>query len=522
MGGCALQSIEALYILLDGEDSESALSVLDDVEVLIDNSLLQMSEQEGDAEEPRLIMLETIREYGQACLRASEERVAVQQAHAQYYLLRAEQAAQELHGERQVLWGERLERDYDNIRAAMAWSLAVDDTEDTRDRELHRETALRMSAALENFWIARGYLREGWDFVERALAQGEQSATTVYAHALVTASRLKSFLGDLDQADALLEQSLALYRAIGDRERIAYCLRSMGWLAHSKDNFERAQMLYKESLAIFRAMGDKKGIGEVLLNMGFLLQNQGAFDQAKELFEEHLAIQRERKHKQGIANGLFQLAQLLFLTQPTLFLPEIRAMLTEAIAISKETGDKYAIAHMQRLLGDVAYSAGDLATAHALLEQCIQFYKEGGDWQGMGYALILYGTITTAQGKYEQARKLFEESMAVAKNAGNSAQIIVECLAGMAELALVQGNHSWAVRLYGVAAKLREAAKLFMWPVEKADYHRAVQVLHDFFGANLFDALWAEGRAMTVEEVFSYAGPLRSSKKQYLPCPPHL
>ncbi len=522
VSGCTLRSIEALYTTIAGEQSESAQTVLDDVETLIDNSLLQMTEQEGDAEEPRLLMLETIREYGQECLQASEEMEAVQQAHALYYLLLAEQAAKELQGEQQVLWGERLERDYDNIRAAIGWALAGEgshgshgshDTGNTTHSELRRETALRLSAALEHFWLARGYLREGWNFIERALAQGEHSATPIYAHALSTASRLISFLGDLERADALLEQSLVLYREIGDQEKIAYCLRSLGWTAHSKDNFERAHMLYEESLAIFREIGNKKGIGDVLLNMGYLLQFQGANEQARVLFEEFLTIQRERKNKQGIANGLFQLAQLLFATQENPPLSDIHALLTEAIAMSKETGDKYAIAHIQRLLGKVAYSQGDLMAAHSLLEQCIQFYRDGGDWQGTGQALLLFGTITTAQGGYEQARKLFEESMEVAKNAGNSAQIIVEILEGMAGLAMAQSQNIWAVRLWSAATKLREDAKLLMWPLEKATYERSVQTLHGFFGEKMFSALWEEARTMSPEEVFSTRGAAPPSQK---------
>ncbi len=85
---------------------------------LLDKSLLQQVEQEDD--EPRLMMLETIREYGLECLVASEEMEFTRRAHALYYLALAEEAEPEpgLVGSLQVVWLERLEREHDNLRAA--------------------------------------------------------------------------------------------------------------------------------------------------------------------------------------------------------------------------------------------------------------------------------------------------------------------------------------------------------------------------------------------------------------------
>jgi predicted ATPase len=92
-------------------------SVLEGVVSLFDKSLLQQMEQRHG--EPRLMMLETIREYGLEALAANEEMEATRQAHAHYYLVLAEEAEPGLDGPQDAVWLERLEREYNNLRVAL-------------------------------------------------------------------------------------------------------------------------------------------------------------------------------------------------------------------------------------------------------------------------------------------------------------------------------------------------------------------------------------------------------------------
>jgi predicted ATPase len=116
VGGCNLEAIEAVCKTL-GDEAE----VFDAVASLIDKSLLQQTEQEDG--ESRLVMLETIREYGLEVLACSGEAQATCQAHAAYYLVLAERAEPELNGPQQPSWLEQLEREHDNLRAALSWLL---------------------------------------------------------------------------------------------------------------------------------------------------------------------------------------------------------------------------------------------------------------------------------------------------------------------------------------------------------------------------------------------------------------
>jgi len=122
--------------------------LLDEVSSLIDESLLQQTEQE--AEEPRLAMLETIREYGQEKLNTSGEMESTRQAHALYYLSLAEDAEIEIGGARQAAWLERLEREHDNLRAALRWSLEQATNEGSK-AEHNKEGALRLGGAAPEF-----------------------------------------------------------------------------------------------------------------------------------------------------------------------------------------------------------------------------------------------------------------------------------------------------------------------------------------------------------------------------------
>src|SRR5207248_5477425 len=114
-GGGTLEAIEAVCAAFGDE----AGTVLDAVASLIDKSLLQQTEQEN--EEPRLVMLETIREYGLECLAASGEAEVTQHAHANYYMALAEEGEPKLRSAQQAVWLERLDREHENLRAALSW-----------------------------------------------------------------------------------------------------------------------------------------------------------------------------------------------------------------------------------------------------------------------------------------------------------------------------------------------------------------------------------------------------------------
>src|SRR6266516_2140860 len=148
-GGCTLEAAESVYTAFGERADATAFSVLDGVASLIDKSLLQRQGQEE--QEPRFILLETIREYGQECLRTSGEGPLAQRAHAAYYLALVQTAEPKLTSVEQGSWLERLEQEHENLRKALQWL----------EEHNEIEAALQFAGALWRFWWVRSYVNEG-------------------------------------------------------------------------------------------------------------------------------------------------------------------------------------------------------------------------------------------------------------------------------------------------------------------------------------------------------------------------
>jgi predicted ATPase/DNA-binding CsgD family transcriptional regulator len=201
VGGCTLEAIEALSTAL----GDMSISILDRVTSLLDKSLLRRSDQ--DEEEPHLVMLETMREYGLEALAACGELESCREAHASYYLALARSAEQALHGAEQGSWGERLERDYENIRAAFLCLL----------EHYKIEEGLILVTALLQFWLLRGHLSEGRRFLELALEAGRLEhvpvSPQVQARALYAAGNLPYWQNDPEQVLISEEHALGIKKA---------------------------------------------------------------------------------------------------------------------------------------------------------------------------------------------------------------------------------------------------------------------------------------------------------------------
>jgi predicted ATPase/DNA-binding CsgD family transcriptional regulator len=523
-GGFTLSAIEGLATHLDETGGELAEMTLDDVESLIDKSLLQAPRQEnGDEGEARLNMLETIREYGLECLQASGEMAAARRAHALVYVKFAEEQTTAQTGAALEQTFRRLEREHDNLRAAMTWLLEENATAERRPPE---ELALRLGRALGVFWLARGYLHEGWAFLEQALPDSpggdrrDQSAPSptmnrgatnrettnreATAWAFRFAADIIMRLGNVARAEALLTESLQRFRALEDRENIASCLRGLGWIAHQKRELEQARTFYEESLALYKELGHGQGIASTLLNIAFIEQTRGDFGQARALLEESLALHRALQNKTGIYSTLYQLAQVIFGAEEPPPVNQIRLLLEEGLDLAREAGDKRAAAAMQGMLGWLSFRQGNLPVAALQVEACLQFFREGGDRLIAGSYLELLAEIRTAQGDYTAAQALFRESLAISKELGEETdELTATCMEGMATMAVAQGYHAWAVRMWAAAAAWREAREFPEMPAIHVLRAREIAAVRAFLGDALFEPLWTEGRAMSPDQALS-------------------
>jgi predicted ATPase/class 3 adenylate cyclase/DNA-binding CsgD family transcriptional regulator len=493
VAGCTLEAIEAVCTTLDTESA--SLQVLDGVTSLIDKSMLQQMEQGSN--ELRLVMLETIREYGLEVLSAHDEKEMTQRAHADYYLRLSEEADLELAGAQQVVWLERLELEHDNLRAALGWFL------ERGEAGQSMEMALRLAAALWRFWEYHSHWSEGETFLERALAGSKGVEGPVQMKVLKATAHIAFVRTDFDRAEALSQECLARCRELGDTAGIALSLRILGAIAESRSNFGVAYSLTEESLTLFKVVGDKEGIGWSLQNLAGLVSLQGEYTRAISLREEGLALFREVGNIEGTAFLLDGLAVLLILSQGDLATG--RALLEESLARCREVGHKEGIAGALGLLGQVTLLQGDAVKARSLLEESVALAREIGK-RSMAWAFIVLARILSCQGDYLAARAFYEESLTYSTEIEPS--LLPPYLEGLADRFVIQGDPAWAARLWGLAEAQRAAMGTPISPVERVSYEHAVNAARAQLGVEIFASAWAEGRTMTPEQALTAPGPV--------------
>ena len=496
VGGWTLEAAEALYAALDDGSNDGAGALFDRMTSLLDNSLLYRLDSEG--KEPRFAMLETIREYALEAMTASQELNVAQEAHATYYLRLVEVELEREEGwQREKL--EQLEQEHDNLRAALRSTLQQ--AEERHDSAM----ALRLGSVLTPFWLMCGYWSEGRAFLERALTKHEGVGGLILAKALVAAGKLAFQQGDYERAEMRAEESLALFREIGDTRGSAPVLEIRGMLAWNRGNLSSAQALLQEALALYKQTNDKQAMVNSLFSLAWLARSQGEYTRARVLCEESLALSGDLGDTRGAADAQLLMAQMLFDTQaaPTRVRPQVEDVLVRY----RQVEDKEGIAACFHLLGQITLLQDETEEARSWFEQSVALHKELGHQAGLAWAVSGLARVAVAQSDYVAARNRYEESLARAR-AIEDQELLVTCVEGLAMVMAAQGEPVWAARLWGAAEVLRETIGEPLSPVEHAFYESAIMDAHRRLGERAFAAAWAEGRTMTPDQALQAQLPI--------------
>ena len=385
---------------------------------------------------------------------------------------------------------EELEREHDNIRAALQWSLGWGKAEQGM------EMALRFGGALRRFWALRGHHSEGQIFLEQALVGSEGVVASVRAKALSTAAHLALGKGNYEQGKVLAEQSFTLYRNIADPRGMAFSLHLLERVARTRGDYSIARSLIEASLLLWREVGDKERIAWSLFRLARQDEEQGEYARARMLFEETLTIFEVLENKEGIAWTLLRLAELLFISQHDTAMMD--ALLEKSLLLMRELADKGGIAHCLCLSGRLALDRGDVEIAHSLIESSLTIVKQLGHRESIAESLKFLADVTAFQGDYAAARALYEDSLTFLKEVGMPGPM-ASCLEGLAGVAVAEGEPRRAVRLLCEAGVLREAIGVPVAPIERAGYERSVVTVRSLLGERAFSVAWTEERAMMLE-----------------------
>jgi non-specific serine/threonine protein kinase len=208
-GGWTIEAAEVIAAD-DGAHGDNVLNLLSR---LVDKSLVIVDRSVDGGRRYRF--LETVRQYARERLVESGESERVRDRHLAFFHQAVRRAEPELTRERQLSWLDRLEREHDNLRAALEWCLAAP--------ERGRQT-VEVVTPLWWFWIKRGYYREGQEWLERALSAGGDIPPALRAKALIALGAITFFQGHFDRARQILDESATLARTIGDLSLLSFAL----------------------------------------------------------------------------------------------------------------------------------------------------------------------------------------------------------------------------------------------------------------------------------------------------------
>jgi len=175
---------------------------------------------------------------------------------------------------------EVLEVDLDNFRAAIQWAIEGRDI----------EVGLRLTGALNTFWIFRNHLKEGRRLVAELLALPATAVPKpILASGVGLAADLAVWQSDYAVAGEMSERSLTLFRELGDVAGIADQLSNLGWATATTDP-ERAYEIFAESIAAYREVGAPPPMGHSLLGIAMPEMKLGDLDAARRHLEEASAL----------------------------------------------------------------------------------------------------------------------------------------------------------------------------------------------------------------------------------------
>jgi non-specific serine/threonine protein kinase len=342
-------SVEAAEVVCAELISDEHADVLDLLVRLVEKSLVERHDRDGL---PRLRLLEPLREYGLEALEAGGMLEATRVRHAQWCLALVEGQERRLRGPEQKNALDTLEREHDNLRAALRWA------------ESHEELELRLVAALWWFWFLRAHFADGNQWLDAALASTNGPHIQARVAALDGAACLAWRRGDHDRVFERCAEAITLAEKLDDRVGQAYALHLQATASLERGNAPEALRLLERSLALFRQAGERWFTALALGHLGIVVQVLGQFERAE-------------------------------------------ALLQESVEGFRDAGDASFTAHALDMLGVGLQIRGSIERAMVCYREALQLHAGEDDRSGIAVALMRLASTNLASGDASKATRLF-------------------------------------------------------------------------------------------------------------------
>jgi predicted ATPase/class 3 adenylate cyclase len=369
-GGCTLEAAE-----------EVTEADLDTLQSLVDKSLLRHTDE-------RYWMLETIREYAAERLEELGDAKELGRRHAEHFLALAEEAEPNLRGSPKE-WLDRLEREHDNLRAAL----------DRPEASAERQLALQLTGALWKFWYQRGHMGEGGRRLESALA-ADGRPTAARARALNGATAMALDAGEVPTARVRAEEALELHRTLGNAWGTANSVLLLGNVNAEEGDFARAHELFDECVGVFRELGDEHYTLLATRLLAWMCYELGDRERAQTLHED--VVRRAR----ALGNERMQATSLGALGEYALYEDRVQdalAMLKESTRIYSNLGERHEIGVNLCRFARAFAVEGRAWTAAQVLARWEALREEIGVSEYLWLAEMNEGTLAIARAQLDEA-----------------------------------------------------------------------------------------------------------------------
>jgi tetratricopeptide (TPR) repeat protein len=377
---------------------------------LVNKSLLRFTPERG-----RYEIHDILHQYGVDKLAEDPaEKSAVRDRHSAYYCdqLQYRQADIQFTQKQEVL--VELENDSENIRTAWRWAV----------NQMHLERLAQSMDSLGHFYLLLGHYQDGEkaarltvEILTKDKLEERQSVDThrLLAKSLIWQANFSTGMGRLEMAEQCLQKCTSTLDSPGladqdTRPERAFLLKQRGWLADQTDQLEESKQWFEQSLALYRALGDSWGMANILDAMGYTAMGLGNYHEAKQHYEESLTLYKALGNQSGVATVLIRLGNV---ARGFADYEKARRLYDESLVLSREEGNQRGITDSLDELGFLAVFQGRFEEGTNLLRESLDIRRKLGDRANIGAGFLRLGMSLWLSGRHARGHPYIEESIRI-------------------------------------------------------------------------------------------------------------
>jgi DNA-binding winged helix-turn-helix (wHTH) protein/tetratricopeptide (TPR) repeat protein len=181
-------------------------------------------------------------------------------------------------------------------------------------------------------------------------------------------------LGDLDRAEKMFREAIAVFREVGDIQGISAASGNLGDVALAKGNLDEAARVMTDAIPGYKEMGDKDGVALTLSDLGEVARRRGDLKKAMQTYEQAKVTAQEIDDKRALAYVLGGIGDVLLDRND---LAAAQKSYEESLGIRRRIGDKQGAAESQLSLARLAIEEGRASDAEAVIRTCKeQFHQD--------------------------------------------------------------------------------------------------------------------------------------------------